>query len=72
LRTTGGEHSTFIATPPVEVVEVIGAGDAFAAGYLHGVLAGLSSEASLAAGHRLASRALTTMADYLREVVIDD
>jgi 2-dehydro-3-deoxygluconokinase len=63
---------TFLATPQVEVLEVVGAGDAFAAGYLHGVLCDLSPEASLAEGHRLAARALTTMGDYLREVLPDD
>jgi 2-dehydro-3-deoxygluconokinase len=62
---------TFVPTPPVEVVEVVGAGDAFAAGYLHAVIGDLSPEASLAEGHRLAARALGTMGDYLREVLDD-
>ncbi|MDR6867344.1 2-dehydro-3-deoxygluconokinase [Microbacterium resistens] len=47
------------------VVETIGAGDAFAAGFLAGVLAELSLAGCLARAHRLATRALTTTRDHV-------
>jgi 2-dehydro-3-deoxygluconokinase len=47
------------------VVETIGAGDAFAAGYLAGVLTGLSLTGSLARGHRIATRALASTRDHV-------
>lgn len=47
------------------VVETIGAGDAFAAGFLAGVLTGLSLSGSLARGHRIATRALTSTRDHV-------
>lgn len=64
-----GKTQTFVATPPVEVVEVVGAGDAFAAGYLAGLLDGSSSVECLSAGHTLAGRALSTTGDYARQGV---
>ncbi len=59
---TGVVH---VPTPPVEVVEAIGAGDAFAAGYLSSRLRGAPGEAALLAGHRQAALALSTTADVL-------
>lgn len=47
----------------VEVVEPVGAGDAFAAGYLAGWLAGESPRVSLRTGHVLAAHALLSTAD---------
>lgn len=47
----------------VEVVEPVGAGDAFAAGYLAGWLAGESPRVSLRSGHVLAAHALLSTAD---------
>lgn len=47
------------------VVETIGAGDAFAAGFLAGVLTGLSLTGSLARGHRIATRALVSTRDHV-------
>lgn len=47
------------------VVETIGAGDAFAAGFLAGVLTGLSLTGSLARAHRIASRALASTRDHV-------
>lgn len=44
--------------PEVEVVEPVGAGDAFAAGVLHGLLSGAPVEACLDEGTRLAGRVL--------------
>jgi 2-dehydro-3-deoxygluconokinase len=54
---------TLVPAPPVQVVEPVGAGDAFAAGYLFGVLRGLDPAASLACGHALAGAALATTDD---------
>lgn len=62
-----GDVSTFAATPTVDVVEVVGAGDAFAAGYLSGLLRGLDSTACLRNGHMLAARALTSTGDFVPE-----
>lgn len=47
------------------VVETIGAGDAFAAGFLAGALTGLSLTGSLARGHRIATRALVSTRDHI-------
>lgn len=47
----------------VEVVEPVGAGDSFAAGYLSGVLFGLSQKASLRRGHTAAACTLTVHGD---------
>jgi 2-dehydro-3-deoxygluconokinase len=60
---------------PVTVVDAVGAGDAFAAGYLDGVLSGAGFEDSLLRGVRLAREALqvpgdlaeTTRADVTEE-----
>ncbi|MEU4237562.1 sugar kinase [Actinoplanes sp. NPDC026619] len=54
---------TFVPAGPVEVVEPVGAGDAFAGGYLHGLLAGWAEPARLALGHRIAAAALRTGGD---------
>ncbi|SDJ09306.1 2-dehydro-3-deoxygluconokinase [Arthrobacter cupressi] len=47
----------------VEVVEPVGAGDSFAAGFLSGVLFGLSQKASLRRGHAAAACTLTVHGD---------
>ncbi|MGQ0466462.1 MAG: PfkB family carbohydrate kinase [Sporichthyaceae bacterium] len=44
--------------PPVDVLEPVGGGDAFAAGYLYGRRLGRPPGVALAAGHRLARAAL--------------
>lgn len=49
----------------VPVVESIGAGDAFAAGFLAGILSGLSLGGSLARAHRIATRALGSTRDHV-------
>ena len=49
---------------PVSVVEPVGAGDAFAAGWLHGALTGLPHPARLRLGHLLARAALTALSDH--------
>jgi 2-dehydro-3-deoxygluconokinase len=60
---------TFEAAPRVDVVEPVGAGDAFAAGYLAGLLRDLSEPDRLCLGHRIAGAALRTTGDVatLRE-----
>lgn len=47
------------------VVETIGAGDAFAAGFLAGIVTGLSLTGSLARAHRIAARALVSTRDHI-------
>jgi 2-dehydro-3-deoxygluconokinase len=54
---------TFEPATPVEIVEPVGAGDAFAAGYLCGLLADRPPSERLRLGHQLASLALMTAAD---------
>jgi 2-dehydro-3-deoxygluconokinase len=49
---------------PVRVVEPVGAGDAFAAGWIHGWLRGLPQPARLRLGHMMARAALTSLADH--------
>lgn len=48
---------------PVDVVEPVGAGDAFAAGWLHGYLHGLDAVERLRLGHRMAAQALCSPTD---------
>ncbi|QWB25777.1 PfkB family carbohydrate kinase [Streptomyces koelreuteriae] len=54
---------TFAPALTVEVVEPVGAGDAFAAGYLSGVLADLDEASRLRLGHRTAATALRSRDD---------
>jgi 2-dehydro-3-deoxygluconokinase len=51
------------AEPGVEVVDVTGAGDAFAAGFLVATLHGAPSRARLRLGHLMAARAVTVTGD---------
>lgn len=57
------EGAEFVATPPVEVVEVVGAGDAFAAGWLAAFLDGAGPQERLLQGHAIAARALSSTHD---------
>ncbi len=59
---TADEH-IFVPSRRVEVVEPVGAGDAFAAGYISGVLDGQSVAGSLRLGHLLAATALSVYGD---------
>ena len=61
---TAGD-AVFEPSIPTEVVEPVGAGDAFAAGYLAALLAGRSMSERLRSGHRQASRVLSTTGDLL-------
>ncbi|WP_369225061.1 sugar kinase [Streptomyces sp. R39] len=54
----------FEPAPAVGVVASVGAGDAFAAGFLSGTLRGLPVRRSLRVGHLFAAAALTTPADF--------
>ncbi|MEU2424498.1 sugar kinase [Streptomyces sp. NPDC007851] len=54
---------TFEPAPAVDVVAAVGAGDAFAAGFLSGVLRGLTVRRTLRLGHLFAAAALTSPAD---------
>ena len=57
------EGNWYEPTPAATVVEAIGAGDAFAAGWLSGMLRGFGPPARLALGHRVAAQVLGTTAD---------
>ena len=57
------EGAVFVPATPTEVVEAVGAGDAFAAGYLAALLSGADAEDRLRAGHAQAVLALTTSGD---------
>ncbi|HEY2279443.1 MAG TPA: sugar kinase [Streptosporangiaceae bacterium] len=62
--TDDGSSVTTVAALPVEVVEPVGAGDAFAAGWLYGWLRGLPAAARLRLGHLIASSALGSATDH--------
>jgi 2-dehydro-3-deoxygluconokinase len=53
----------FVPSLPTKVVEPVGAGDAFAAGYLSGVLDSLPERSRLRLGHLAAAAALRTRDD---------
>ncbi|WP_418961475.1 sugar kinase [Streptomyces tritici] len=54
---------TAVPAPVVDVVAPVGAGDAFAAGFLSGTLRGLGPKERLRHGHLMAAAALTVPAD---------
>ncbi|MFH8494715.1 sugar kinase [Streptomyces coeruleorubidus] len=56
-------RATFVPAPAVEVVEPVGAGDAFAAGYLSGVLKDADEESRLRRAHLSAATALRSRDD---------
>lgn len=57
------EEHIFVPSRRVDVVEPVGAGDAFAAGYLKGMLDGLEIANSLRLGHLLAATAMAIHGD---------
>ncbi len=61
------EGRTFSAARDVSVIEAVGAGDAFAAGFLSELCAGQGSRARLEAGHARAAAVLLTTRDYDEE-----
>ncbi|MEU9189055.1 sugar kinase [Streptomyces sp. NPDC048484] len=58
-----GGVRTFVPSPPTRVVEAVGAGDAFASGYLVGVLEDRDERSRLRLGHLAAVTALRTRDD---------
>lgn len=60
-----GERVTTVPALPVHVVEPVGAGDAFAAGYLSAVLGDAGARTALRYGHLFAARALLSVADQV-------
>ena len=65
-RHDGGDDVVHVPALTVELVEPVGAGDAFAAGYLHAWLDGAASADRLAAGHARAVLVLADTADFPR------
>lgn len=57
------DEPVFVPAPRVEVVEPVGAGDAFASGFLAATLDGADLAERLSAGHAAAARVLTTHGD---------
>ena len=60
----GETGEVFVPSLPVEVSEAVGAGDAFAAGWLSGLLRKLPAVQRLRLGHLLAGAALRSTADH--------
>ncbi|HEU5159481.1 MAG TPA: sugar kinase [Streptosporangiaceae bacterium] len=58
-----GDERTFVPALRIDVVEPVGAGDAFAAGFLSGLLAGRPARDRLRLGHITAAAALCCMGD---------
>lgn len=65
-RDDGGDDVVHVPALTVELVEPVGAGDAFAAGYLHAWLDGAASTDRLVAGHARAVLVLADTADFPR------
>lgn len=59
----GGDESATVPPPDATVVELVGAGDAFAAAYLHARLAGAGLEQACLDGHALAAAVIGTLGD---------
>ncbi|MEX1079693.1 MAG: sugar kinase [Homoserinimonas sp.] len=57
----------FVPALTVDVVEPVGAGDAFAAGYLAAALDGSESSERLTAGHQRAALVLQSMSDFVAD-----
>lgn len=66
IECTAFQDGSAVIVPalPVQVVEPVGAGDAFAAGWLHGHLAGLDAASCLRLGHLMAGIALISESDF--------
>jgi 2-dehydro-3-deoxygluconokinase len=63
LEFSGGDF-TRVPSPRVTVLEAVGAGDAFAAGWLSGFLKNAQAETRLRLGHYVASRVLASTTDH--------
>lgn len=64
-RTGNADARTFVPAVPTHVVEAVGAGDAFAAGYLAAQLTGADAAGRLTAGHHRAHLVLQSTSDFL-------
>lgn len=65
-----GVDAVFVPTPPVaDIVEPVGAGDAFAAGWLHGFVTGMAAAERLGAGHARAAVTLRSPGDLPDDIV---
>ncbi|MEU6879763.1 sugar kinase [Streptomyces sp. NPDC046712] len=62
-RGHGGDAVTVVPAPRVDVVAAVGAGDAFAAGFLSATLRGLDVRERMRHGHLMAAAALTVPGD---------
>lgn len=62
------DEAVFAPAPTVTIIDEAGAGDAFAAGYLHAQLAGATAAERLQSGHRQAALALATTDDVPDQV----
>lgn len=60
-----GDQVTWVRSLPVRVVEAVGAGDAFAAGYLSATLSDADEVTALRWGHLFAARTLLSVADQV-------
>lgn len=69
---TFGEDPVFVAALSVDVVEPVGAGDAFAAGYIAAWINGLPPADRLRAGHDRAALVLTSTSDRADAGTADD
>ena len=65
--TFAGDDEIFVPALKVDVVEEVGAGDAFAGGYLAALLDGKTIEERLRAGHARAALVLATTSDWAEE-----
>ncbi len=70
-RVAGADERTFVPAIPTEVVEAIGAGDAFAAGYLVALQRHADAVDRLAAGHARASLVLQSTSDFVPDDVAE-
>ena len=61
------DGSVFEPAIPTEVLEAVGAGDAFAAGYLAALLRGVATNDRLRAGHERARLVLRSTSDFIAE-----
>ncbi|MHA7172843.1 sugar kinase [Arthrobacter monumenti] len=60
-----GDEQVFVPAIPTEVIEAVGAGDAFAAGYLAATLEDVDASERLLAGHNQARLVLASTSDFI-------
>jgi 2-dehydro-3-deoxygluconokinase len=62
----GADGTVFVPSLPIRVIEPVGAGDAFAAGYLSATLRCLGKRTALRWGHLFASKAMMSVGDQVQ------